>query len=239
VITDATMRGVDETVRAIASATIDIFDACLLPNGGLLAAPCQLPVYPIDAPSRFVCHPGRDIPLAIAAMRILGRDVAHLVAPWVFDRALRTGFLVHAYAPNGLPTSKGPDRDGARLIAAAIGPLHHENRVLLAEGVATRPAESLDELVERILDATPASTMLGDATPLWAVTLRIVRVGREGDTGAMRARVHDVALLADAAAHLPEWAPQPGSPAPPRPSLAAHCAFVIAAYAAGLLAVSR
>jgi hypothetical protein len=236
VITDATTRGVDETVQAIASATAAIFDDCFLPNGGLIAAPCQLPIYPIDAPQRFVCHPGRDIPLAIAAMNILGRDVSAQLAPWVFDRALRTGFLVHAYAPNGLPTTNGPDRDGARLIAAAIGPLHHENRVLLAEGVATRPADSNDDLIDRIVDATPASVMLGDSTPLWAVIARIVRLGRDGDHAATRERIHEVAALADRAAHLPEWAPVAGAPAPPRPSLASHCAFVIAAHAAGMLA---
>ena len=234
-ITDATRRGIDETVQAIVRATPQVVTGCLLLNGALIAAPSHLPVYPIDAPSRFVCHPGRDIPLAIAAMRLLGVDVAPDLTPWVFDRALRTGFLVHAYAPNGLPSSQGPDRDGSRLIAAAIGHIQHPNRVLLAEGASTRPAESIDDLIDRIVDATPANTTPGDLAPLWTEIMRVVRAGRTADRETTRDRVRAIAALADGHAHLPEWQFRAGSPKPPSPSLSAHCAFVIAARAAGFL----
>jgi hypothetical protein len=235
VITDATARGIDEAARAVIAASSRVFDSCLLPNGGLMAAPCHLLEYPLDAPGRFQCLPGRDIPLAIAGMRLLGRDVKPMLTPWLFDRALANGYLVHLYNPNGLPASTGNDNPGARLIAAAIGTVSHPNRVLLAEGSGVGTVRNVDDLVEIILDRIPDGSVAGDSIPLWVEIMRLARTYRPDHHDVAVNGLLTFAALADERGHLPEWSSRPGSPRAPRPSLPSHMAFVIAAHVIGAL----
>ncbi|HVX29544.1 MAG TPA: glycoside hydrolase family 15 protein [Nitrolancea sp.] len=87
-----------------------VYDACLLPNGCLVAAPSHLPIYPASAKSYLYCWPGRDLGFALVAMEALGREVREPLLRWIWERAEEfqsTGLIYEEYHPNG--PRRGPE----------------------------------------------------------------------------------------------------------------------------------
>jgi GH15 family glucan-1,4-alpha-glucosidase len=123
-----------------------VYDACLLPNGCLVAAPSHLPIFPASAKSYLYCWPGRDLGFALVAMEALGRDVRAPLLSWLWDRAEEfqsTGLIYEEYHPNGPRRGAEwqPDQAGTLLWALCQAP--HTDDVLeanvvrvLADGLA-------------------------------------------------------------------------------------------------------
>ena len=116
-----------ERVAQLIEISATVYDACLLPNGCLVAAPSHLDVYPSSAKSYLYCWPGRDLGFALVAMETLGRDVRRPLLSWIWDRAedfQQTGLIYEEYHPNG--PRRGvewqPDQAGALLWALCRQP---------------------------------------------------------------------------------------------------------------------
>jgi len=123
-----------------------VYDACLLPNGCLVAAPSHLPIYPASAKSYLYCWPGRDLGFALVAMEALGRDVRATLLRWLWERAedfQLSGLIYEEYHPNGPRRGAEwqPDQAGTLLWALCKAP--HTDDVtevnvvrVLADGLA-------------------------------------------------------------------------------------------------------
>ena len=136
----------DERIRRLITTSIEVYEACLLPNGCLVAAPAHLPIYPPQAKSYFYCWPGRDLGFAIAGMETLGYLVREPLLDWIWKRAegfQHTGLIFEDYHPNG--PRRGPewqpDQAGTLLWALCRAPRDDERERAvvsrLAEGLVT------------------------------------------------------------------------------------------------------
>lgn len=93
-----------QKVKKLLAATQEVFEAVVLPNGGILAAPVGFPVYPAGVENyNFVWI--RDACFVLAALVRLGNPKpAEGFFRWLLERAedfQETGFLANAYAPHG------------------------------------------------------------------------------------------------------------------------------------------
>jgi len=118
-----------ERIAQLIEVSTTVFDACLLPNGCLVAAPSHLDIYPSSAKSYLYCWPGRDLGFALVAMEGLGRDVRRPLLRWIWDRAedfQQTGLIYEEYHPNGPRRGAEwqPDQAGTLLWALCRQPNH-------------------------------------------------------------------------------------------------------------------
>ena len=136
----------NDRIGQLITTSVAVYEACLLPNGCLVAAPAQLPIYPPQAKSYFYCWPGRDLGFAIAGMETLGYLVREPLLDWIWKRAegfQHTGLIFEDYHPNG--PRRGPewqpDQAGTLLWALCRAPRDDERERAvvsrLAEGLVT------------------------------------------------------------------------------------------------------
>ncbi|MBI4426350.1 MAG: hypothetical protein HY567_02130 [Candidatus Kerfeldbacteria bacterium] len=113
------------------TATRRLFADCLMPNGGIVAAPTHQPYYPKDAASYMSVWPGRDVGFALAAMLLLGDDHYELFLRWLWERAedvqtspdpTHKGLLFRNYYVNGriFLHFLQPDQNGTLLWSIAF-----------------------------------------------------------------------------------------------------------------------
>lgn len=108
----------------------EVLEACLLPNGCLVAAPSHMPYYPKEAKSYLYCWPGRDVGFSLTAALILEVDYFPQVLKWLWERAenfqkapshlsFAEGLILRSYYPNGRIREGAyqPDQNGTLLWA--------------------------------------------------------------------------------------------------------------------------
>ncbi|HEU5425162.1 MAG TPA: hypothetical protein VFU72_16590 [Nitrolancea sp.] len=116
-----------DDVARVATSSLKVFDACLLPNGCLVAAPSHHPAYPARARGALFCWPGRELGFAITGMEALGQAVRQPLLSWLWDRAdsfQETGLLFEDYHVNGIRRGREwqPDQAGTLLWALCRAP---------------------------------------------------------------------------------------------------------------------
>jgi GH15 family glucan-1,4-alpha-glucosidase len=106
----------------------EVFAACQLPNGCLVAAPVHESYYPLSAKNYFYIWPGRDTGFALTGALYLGVDLFDSALRWVWERAegykdplpgWESGILFRKYHPNGrlFDARFQPDQTGTLLWA--------------------------------------------------------------------------------------------------------------------------
>lgn len=93
-----------EKIQSIADTTKEVFNDCLMQNGGLVAAPSHMPYYPSRSKNYFYCWPGRDMGFNIIGAFYLGIDAFEEALNWIWERAegyQYDGLLLKSYYING------------------------------------------------------------------------------------------------------------------------------------------
>lgn len=160
---------------ALAGTTSRLFDECLLANGALIEAPGGQPFYPDDARDPFRVFPGRDIPITLAAMQTMGRDLREPLTRWLAQRVIATPWpvvLATSYHVHGPVTDARPDGEGTALLQRTLTMRQGHERLpstsivagaLLASRDAT-PASLIAKSLANRIARTPSAL----ATRLWS-----------------------------------------------------------------------
>lgn len=138
-----------------------VIEDCLMPNGGLVAAPVHEPYYPAEAANYLYVWPGRDVGFVLAAMLVTGHDLYEPVLRWIWERAedfrqspdpTHQGLLFRNYFLNGriFLHYLQPDQNGTLLWS--IGFRHAQRPSPLTEferSVVTTAANALVRIWDR------------------------------------------------------------------------------------------